>query len=364
MPEPVTTLAAIQQKVRRLTRTPSLALLSDDDLNQYINTFVVYDFPEQLRTFNLRKSFTFICNPFQDEYRTDDNLPEINQLFDFQNKYLTVHPPVYIGGYESMFSQSREQFFGIYPIFNSIATIGTNGDGATVTYTGVINTNQAQPGNLTQLLTLLQGQVLFDSIDANGAGLALIDAPIIDTATGFNTTYGNLYIPGNLPANPPTVRLPGNNINYVTGAYTITFPTAPAANATINSQTAQQSISIPQAMMYYENKITLRPVPDQPYRINFEVYANPTSLLADNQSPELNEWWQYIAYGAAKKIFEDRMDSDSVQAILPEMDNQRILCNRRTIVQNANMRAATIYSEQGKNGWGGNNWWGGWNGPF
>lgn len=364
MPAPVSTLAAIEQKVRRLTRSPSLNQLSEDDLQQYINTFVVYDFPEQLRTFNLKTEFTFFCNPFQDTYKTDATLPTTNPLYDFQNKYLSVHPPVFIAGYPSMYTQDREQLFAIYPMTNSISTIGAQGDGATVTFTGVINSSQAilGPPQVTQLISLLQNQVLFDSIDANGNGLALMDVPVINTATGNTTVNGNLYVPGLQPATSPTVITPTNTINYSTGAYTITFPAAPAAGATINSQTAPQTLAIPQALLYHNNTITLRPVPDQPYRINFEVFKNPVALLSTQQNPELNEWWQYIAYGTAKKIFEDRMDSESVAAIMPEFEMQRILSNRRTIVQNANMRAATIYTEQtqgnGNGGWG----WG--NGQF
>lgn len=65
------TLAAIQTKVRRLTRTPSTAQLSVADLNEYINTFILYDFPEHLRLFDLRTTFTFTTQPFQDTYPTD-----------------------------------------------------------------------------------------------------------------------------------------------------------------------------------------------------------------------------------------------------------------------------------------------------
>jgi hypothetical protein len=94
--------------------------------------------------------------------------------------------------------------------------------------------------------------------------------------------------------------------------------------------------------------------------VNFQVYVRPDALLASGQAPELEEWWQYIAYGAAKKIFEDRMDMDSVQQILPEFNQQQRLCLRRTIVQNSNTRVATIYT-QTLNGIGGNNgyYWGG-----
>ena len=86
---PTSTLQAIQTKVRRLTRKPSTAQISDTDLQNYINTFVVYDFPEQLRTFNLRKTFTFFTNPLQDVYITDSTLPQTNPLYNFQNIYLT-----------------------------------------------------------------------------------------------------------------------------------------------------------------------------------------------------------------------------------------------------------------------------------
>jgi len=60
------TLADIEKKVRLLTRLPSTAQLSQADLDNYINTFILYDFPEQLRTFNLRKPFSFYTNPGQD----------------------------------------------------------------------------------------------------------------------------------------------------------------------------------------------------------------------------------------------------------------------------------------------------------
>ena len=147
-------------KVRRLTRTPSTAQLSDADLINYINTFVLYDFPEHLRTFNFREEFSWTCNPFQDEYATDltsQAFPEY-VLADFNDLYITIHPPLYIAGFQQMYTQSREQFFGIYPQVRSIASIGQSGDGVTTQFTGVINANQAIliPGQVTYA-TILQG---------------------------------------------------------------------------------------------------------------------------------------------------------------------------------------------------------------
>lgn len=365
---PGDTLAAIQTKVRRLTRSPSEAQLSEDELNNYINTFVIYDFPEHLRTYNLRTTYSFYTNPYQDEYPTDkasfgdvNTYPTIasNPLYNFQNKFISVHDPIYIAGYQSVFSQSESQFFGIYPKITSIASIGFLGDGATTYFTGVINTNQSQvPSNFTQQISLLQRQVMFDSLTGSQFGMQMVDVPVIDTSTGNTTISGNLYNPYSAQyqsalINPPILVDPVNNINYATGEYDLTFlqsdgatPVAPGSGETINSQTVMQTNSLPMAVLYYANKFIVRPVPDQTYKITMEVFRRPTQLLLTTSVPELEEWWQLIAYGASKKIFEDRMEMDSVQMIMPEYKTQMNLCNRRTIVQLANQRTATIFTDQ------------------
>lgn len=107
-------------------------------------------------------------------------------------------------------------------------------------------------------------------------------------------------------------------------------------------------------MLYYDNQFTLRPVPDKTYAIQVEADIRPTELLMTGQIPQLEQWWQFIAYGASKKIFEDRMDMDSVQMIMPEYRNQMNFVNRTSLTQQANERTTTIYT-QGKNyGWGWN----------
>lgn len=327
-------LQTIRTKVRRLTRTPSPSQLSDADIDAYINTFVLYDFPEHLRLFNLRKTLTFVTQPFVDFYTTSDDVN--NPLYDFVNRYITVHQPVFIAGFQALFTEDRTQFYSIYPKINSIASIGVTGDNITTRFAGVINTQQAIiPPNLQQTVTLLQDNVLMSSIDLNNAGLAMVDYPI-------SNTIGNLYVPGEGPTST-TVQDPNNYVNYLTGQFVVTFPTAPGAGEAINSQTVPQQVALPQAMLFFDGSFVLRPVPDQPYRVQFEVYVRPTELLQAGQNPELSEWWQYIAYGAAKKVFEDKSDLESVQMIMPEYKKQENLILRRTIVQQTSQRAATIY---------------------
>lgn len=355
-----TTLSAIQTKVRRLTRSISENQLSTTDLDNYINTFTIYDFPEQLRTFNLRTTFTFWCNAFQDVYPTDLSVTppqpgyEFQSLYNFQNMYISVHPPVYVAGFKAFYTQSPEQFWGIYPFTNSISTIGTYGDGATTQFAGTITANQAilLPGQ-TQQIVLDKNNVLFSSVDLNNNGLSMIDTPI-------NNTIGNLGVPGVGPTST-SVQDPNNYIDYITGQFVVTFPTAPGSGQQINSQTVYLTPSRPQAVMYYANSFTLRPIPDQPYAINLEVYQRPTALLSSGQSPELEEYWQLIAYGAAIKVLQDRMDMETVDLLRSEFDLQLRLCLRRTIVQYTNERTATIYTENtsGTSGYWGNGFGGG-----
>src|SRR5271157_5332142 len=95
-------LQAIQIKARRLTRSPSLSQLSDIDLNQYINTFILYDFPEALRLFSLRAVLTFYTQPNVDTYSTNTtNL--LDPLYNFKNKYIAVHQPIFMAGIQAYY---------------------------------------------------------------------------------------------------------------------------------------------------------------------------------------------------------------------------------------------------------------------
>lgn len=316
------TLDNIIIKVRRLTRSMSENQLSTQDIRNYVNTFVLYDFPEHLRLFNLRTTLTFFTEPYVDTYTTNDT--DVNSpLYNFTNKYITVHDPVYIAGYQSMFSLSRQQFFSIYPNVNNIQSIGFEGDGVETNFSGFLSN-----------VPVLQNNVLFSSVDVNNIGLSVKDVPTV-----LNPTLGDLVL-----ANDPTNIV--GDINYVTGEYDFTFDVAPAEGQAINSQTVPYVAALPQALLFYDGVFTVRPVPDQPYRVQFEVYQRPDELLTGTQMPSLSEWWQYIAYGAARKVLQDRMDLDTLAMIEPEYQKQEQLIVRRTIVQQTSQRTSTIYTEQ------------------
>lgn len=363
-------LTAIMTKVRRLTRSPSSDQLTDDQIKEYVNTVILYDVPSQLRLFKSRQTFTFWTIPNVAEYETNTTSSN-NPLVNFQNKYITVHDPVYIGGYRAYFTQSRDEFFNMWPKVNSQQLIAI-GDGVTTSFSNI-----GAPASNAIQSPMLQNNVTFSAISVDNAALTLHDVPIVDTQ-GNMTVLGNLYVPGYEPANPPTIADfdVTNYVNYLTGEYVVTFKddndavVAPSGDS-LTSNPSQNQIfcqnipylaSIPTTILYFENKFTLRPVPQISYPVQMEVYVRPTELISTSQSPDIQQWWQYISFLAAKKIFEDRTDYDSLNLMMPALKEQELFVQRTTLVQEANERAATIYKQQTSLSAGpmGSSWWGGW----
>ncbi len=313
------TLADIRTKVRRITRSPTQDQITDAQIDSYVNDFMLNDLPEHLRIFALRTSFSWQCIPNIDTYLTDENAA-VTALIDFDQRYITVHQPVFIAGNPAFYSEDRGEFFGRYPMVQKITQIA-QGNGAL-----------AGPYNFTLAsIPILQNQVLISSVDINNNPLSATDVPT-------SVTIGNL-----VDTQTGTVL---GTINYITGVLSITFLVAPANLQAINAQTYPYVPQRPSSILYFDDKFVIRPVPDQPYTINFEAYIKPTALLAGTDEPKLRQWWKYIAYGAIKLIFEDRSDSESVETIMPEFQKQEILVNRRTIVQYTSRRTGTIYANQ------------------
>jgi len=332
------TLTAIQQKVRRLTRSPSSNILSDSELNEYINTFILYDFPQHLRLYNLRSTFTFYTQPNVDVYSTETDDPN-NTLYNFKNKIQAVHPQAFISGIPAFFTQWRDVFYGYYPQFNSISNRVATADGTTGAFLGKLSS-----------IPVLQNNVIFSTIDENNIAMTFIDYPLSSTDSN---EFGILGYP-NTPVSSPFDPNAFGSINYLTGEFSVSFPRNTVQGNPITAETIPYQAGKPIAILYYDQQFTIRPVPDKAYAIQLEVDLRPTELINTSDVPNLEQWWQYIAYGAAKKVFEDRSDLDSVQLIMPEFLKQEQLVQRSTLTVQANERTVTIYT-QGKSygiGWG------------
>lgn len=304
----MTTLDKIKEKVRKVTARPDVTQITDDDIEEYVNTFYLYDMPETLRLFDLKDSYYFT---------TEENIDE----YDFSsNSYVSINPPAYCNGYKMVYLQDQEQFFRMWPKLKTREQVAT-GDGTTGPYAFTVSNTPFLRSDNTPIGS--KGNTINVVISASdGTGTQ----SVYDDGTG---SWENGIV---------------GNISYTTGVGTVTFSAIVPAGEPIYAQVHSYSASRPTTILFFKDKFTIRPVPDGAYLVELEAYRTPTALLNDTDSPELNEWWQLLAYGASLKIFTDYGDFDQYQAFRAFYEEQLLLCHRRTIKQYANQRTATIYS--------------------
>jgi hypothetical protein len=349
------TLTDIINKVRRITKSPSVNMITDSQIMEYLNTYYLYDFPQELRLKNCLSNFSFSTIPFQDSYV----LPT--------DTIITIEPPVYINGYQSYFTQSQDSFYRLYPRL-AVQNTGPSGNGTVGPYTFTL-----------QNFPVLPSQVVISLIDSttNTSIAVATDNPPNPSVSSPPTYLGTLTGYG-ISTNPLTP----STINYVTGAVTLYFTAIVANTSNIIAQVVPYKPSRPAAMLFYNDILTLRPVPDACYLVEVEAFVNPvvailktasetnpptllTGSTPDSMLPsppnaaivpigfqnltdtaQLKQWWQLMAWGTSLKIFEDRGDLESISRFMPLYDQQKRLVLRRTLVEMANERCQTIYSDQ------------------
>jgi len=305
----LTTLANIRTKVRRLTASPSALQINDSDIDSYVNTFYLNDLPSHLKLFSLKETYTFYTEPNVDKYALNTN-PSFTAVTP--KAYYSIEPPVYIAGYESLYTQSRNEFFRLYPQVNNEQNSAGTGIAGPYTFS-ITNT------------PVLRNQVMISAVDGGGNTLVATD-----NGTGGFT--GDVI---------------SGAIDYVTGAITnFTFTAVIPVTQNITVQSVPYVANRPSAVLFFDNTFTLRAVPDKAYRVEVDAYIYPTALLNSSDNPEAQFLWQLLAVGASKKIFEDRGDMESVNMIMPLFNEQMILSQRKTIEQNRPVRTATIYTSQ------------------
>lgn len=311
-----TILQMIENKVRLLTASPTESQLATSSIDTYINTFYQYDLPEHMRLFNLHTTYTFTTQPFQDAYPLPENL------------YQEFVPPLYIAGYQSYFTLSREDFYRIWPAIQFIEQ-DTSGNGTTGPYT--FNTANFPVQRLA---------VLVSGVDANGFSWNLQDDGGNSTESSVNTLIGNLYyIQNGVTTNYGTV-------NYATGAISTYFPAAIAGGTPITVQYVAYQASRPVSGLFFDGTMYLRPIPDEAYQVTVDAYFQPTALMSTGPTaPVINEWWQLLACGAARKVFEDRLDMDSRSKLDQIYSEYYSMTLSRTVMQQSVQRAATIYTD-------------------
>jgi len=326
-----------------------------------MHSFYAYDLPAKFRSLKLQDVYSFNTNVGQETYPFNSEL------------YTTVNQPATCAKRELRWFNTPSSFYANNYNWQSFTNFAT-GDGTTGPYSGfttafpfVASINN-DPGTQTaRNLFFPQGRVqniliTANVIGANGVGETqnvtddgqgnLIQ--IFQTSNSGNQEYAWTYY-RQYASSTPTV--PGNaTINYQTGEITgLIFAQAIPSGTPIQVQYNPKQFSIPLAILFFQNQFTLAPVPDAGYTIEMTCYRQPIqALLAADQAgnPELSEWWEILAVGASKKIFEERLDSDGVIFIDKMLKERYDIIETRTYAQIGQESINTIYSDQLKYQWG------------
>ena len=332
-----TMLQMIIGKVRRLTGAADPFQLPDVPdpsnpysvgISDYVNSFYLYDFPAQYRALKLKDKYTFNTIQGIDTY-----------AFDSEH-YTTIEMPCYCAKREIALFQDPWSFYAVEFNWQNIDFL-TSGNGGTGTYSGMttatpilrsVNNNPAVTTNV--------------NVATNPYPVSRVQNILITTNTATSTLNVTDDGNGNLIGD-----CTGGTINYFTGQVTgLVFTQSVPQGNPINIQYNPFTPSIPLAILFFQNQFTLRPVPDQGYTIELTAYRQPSQALSTTPAfqgnPELSEFWETIAIGAAKKIYEDRLDSDGV-ALMDKMLAEHYSLNMtRTYAQLGKQRVNTIFADQ------------------
>lgn len=364
------TYAYIEKKVRRLTVSASEASLASTDIQDAVNRFYTNDFPYAIKLDQLRSVYKFLTIPNVDRYPVDPN----NQQ--------GFREPVYLGGIRGNFFKDRAQLFNLYPR-SPTQFLPASGNGVQTSFTFNLY-NASSNAYPSPNFGILSTQLVIGGIDINGDPIRVIDdgGAVVDSdGIGSNTTTGqliflkqntvgeNVYwdgsaqqpaipalspLPSPSPPSPLTTQYVGT-VNYVTTSITVNFPVAPAAGSQISVWAATYVPGRPFNLLFWNNEITLRPVPDQVYLVECEVYQTPSQFMLTTDHPILNQWAQYIAYGAAMEILRERQDFDGVDSLMEGFKRQEALVLERQAVEEIGKPNITLFNSTvgGYNyGWG------------
>lgn len=329
------TLQDIRDKVRKVTARYNQEQLTDDQIDTYINTFYMYELPENFRTLKLLVPFVFTTIPNQACY----DFPYQEGFTDPNGKispgYLNVKPPVYCQGYRLRYFQDKDMFYGTWPKRSSTQLVAT-GDGDSF-YEGTIPFFPMLRGELDIFGNVTVSNVIFsiqNSSNLSSEATVINDKPVQDSSLGQLT----------LVQNGVETILPDSFVNYLTGEWQLTLPFSVPSTDGIYVQAIPYQPSRPVDVLFYNQQFIFRPVPIAVFQVEFQAMKTPTQMIASSDAPELNEWWQYLALGAAKLVYTDFPDPEGLDYCLKLLQEQMQLVQRRTLVQLSTQRANTIFS--------------------
>jgi hypothetical protein len=300
---------------RRLLKSGNTQDITDSTILTYLNRFYVYDVPYQIQQFELKTQYSF---------ETEANVDRYNLPIDQYNSILT---PLFCDGLQITMCQSTDQFSKLFPslYFNTTSATGTGSSGP---YAITLSQVPLVRGH-TDVLGAVSPGLYITATDGGGSQMVVTD-----------DGNGNLIGDGS------------GTVSYTSGAISVTFDSAVPSGNDINTQTIPYTSGRPTAMLFFNNVMTLRVIPDKAYLITMDAYMTPSAFLSTSASVTFGWMADYLAHGTARRILKDLGDMEQLQMYEPFFKEQERQVLRRTIRQNSNARTATIFQSQIDNSYG------------
>lgn len=342
---------------RRILKQPNQEDISDVTLGDYLNRFYIYDVPARIQLFDAKVIYSLELEPFIDQYNAPITYLPGGAVIP---TYQTFLVPAYVDGYKIIMEQSHAQWMNLSPnkFLNQYQQNGTNSQGPydfIMTQVPVVRGHRdqnvlPQGTNMTPFgapVGLLTSNVLITAIDENGnLNVAQDDPTNYSFLGGQNLDYGE----GNLicfdplnPDNPPSII---GTVNYITGAVSVTFPYTIPSTSPINYQCIPYAPGRPEAVFYFDNTFSFRPIPEKPYYFQIDAYYTPAAFLNTSNAVPYRYMTEYLARGLARKVMQDYGDVEQLQFYEPMFREQETYVLRKTYRQISNSRVATIYQNQ------------------
>jgi|GEM_PF-1514232 len=338
-------LDQMRNTVRRMTARYTEEQMPETQIDTYLNLFLTLHFPLYFKNLKLTKPYVFLTTPNVDTYdfiyEDTPTEPSTGNRTAATPGNIQITPPVYCQGYILRYFQDKTTFYNRWPKLTVNQIIGSGGNAANVHYTGTIPSFPFLRAQLDIFGNVTEAAVIISAIvnDPNSANSALNYS--ISDVPQPNSNVGRLY------------DQQGNNVGfveYLTGKYDFNVAGSAVlpAEATIYASVVPYQASRPTDVIFYNQQITFRPVPQQIYQVEFQISQQPIQLIESRSAPELDEWYLFICAGAAKLIYADFPDDEGLATLMKTWDEQLLIAQRRTLRQLGSQRASTIFSQPGR----------------
>ena len=185
--------------IRRIIKSPSDALITDNLLIDYINRFWIQDVDARMQLFDLKTKYQFQTSPGVDQYNMplyDPQTQPGNQTIASFPVYQGFFGPAYVNGVEVGFHTQKGHFFGGWPnVVQYLQVVATGDGGSAYTFQLPILSNNTPPNPPNPpIQAILRGHVDMTGIIAyrnNGGGN--ID-PIVGNSFAVDG-LGNTIVP-------------------------------------------------------------------------------------------------------------------------------------------------------------------------